>query len=132
MVLLAGLWTTRAAYRELRGTKQFYAELVQAVDNSTEKDSVIVFGTWWFDQVVASLYPSRTFLYADGEPAAAAILKELQVGDIREAVLIWSREQEVDGAIASAVGGTCYQTGATHEIPQRELRMVKVTCGQRE
>ncbi len=128
VVLLAGLWTTRAAYRELRGTKQFYAELVQAVDSFTEKDSVIVFGTWWFDQVVASLYPSRTFLYADSAPTAAAILKELQIGNIREAVLVWSREQDADGAIANAVNGTCYQTAATHDIPQRELRMVKVTC----
>ena len=129
MVLLAGLWTTRAAYRELRGTKQFYAELVQAVDTSTEKGSVIVFSTWWFDQVVASLYSSRTFLYADSAPAAASILKELQDGDIRDAVLVWSREQAADGAIANAVGGTCYQTAQIHDIPQRELRMVKVTCG---
>jgi hypothetical protein len=132
IVLLAGLWTTRAAYRELRGTKQFYAELVQAVDHFTEKDSVIVFGTWWFDQVVASLYPSRTFLYAGSRPTAGAILKELQAADVREAVLVWSREQEADGAIANAVSDTCFHTAATHDIPHRELRMVKVTCGQRE
>jgi hypothetical protein len=132
IVLLAGLWTTRAAYRELRGTKQFYAELVQAVDHFTEKDSVIVFGTWWFDQVVASLYPSRTFLYAGSAPTAGAILKELQAANVREAVLVWSREQEADGAIANAVSDTCFHTAAIHDIPHRELRMVKVTCGQRE
>jgi len=45
--------------------------------------------------------------------------------------LVWSREQDADGAIATAVNGTCYQTAATHDIPQRELRMVKVTCGQK-
>ena len=131
IVCVAGLWTTRAAYRELRGTKQFYAELVQAVDNFTEKDSVIVFGTWWFDQVVASLYPSRTFLYAESAPMASVILKELQAGAVREAVLVWSREEEADGAIANAVNGTCFQAAAPHDIPQRELRMVKVTCGGR-
>jgi hypothetical protein len=131
IVFLAGLWTTRAAYRELRGTKQFYAELVQAVDTATEKGSVIVFSTWWFDQVVASLYSTRTFLYADGAPAAAAILKALQDADIRDAVLVWSREQAADGAITTAVAGTCYQTAHIHDIRHRELRVLKVTCGPR-
>jgi hypothetical protein len=132
VVLLAGLWTTRAAYRELRGTKQFYAGLVHAVDGATDTGSVIVFGTWWFDQVVAALYPSRTFLYADGAPAAGAILEELQGSDVRDAVLIWSREEAADGAIANAVGGTCHQTSRIHDIPQRQLRVLKVTCGPRE
>jgi hypothetical protein len=132
VVLLAGLWTTRAAYRELRGTKQFYAGLVHAVDGVAGRGSVIVFGTWWFDQVVASLYSSRTFLYADGAPAAGVILKELQGGNIRDAVLIWSREEAADGAIATAMAGTCYQTTQSHDIPQRELRVLKATCGPRE
>lgn len=132
MVLLAGLWSTRAAYRELRGAKQFYAQLVDAVERSTATGSVLVFSTWWFDQVVASLSSSRTFLYADSASTAATILRELQSGGIRDAVLVWSREQPADGAIVEAVDGTCYQAAQTRDIPERELRIVKVRCGQRE
>ncbi len=132
IVFLAGLWTTRAAYRELRGAKQFYAQLVDAVDRSVDKGSVIVFSTWWFDQVVASLYPSRTLLYADGASSAASILRELQAANIRDAVLVWSREQVADGAIVDAAGGTCYQTAQVHDLLERELRIVKVVCGQKD
>lgn len=132
IVCLAGLWTTRAAYRELRGTKQFYAQLVDAVDRSVEEGSVIVFSTWWFDQVVASLYPSRTLLYADSASSAAAILHELQVANTRDAVLVWSREDAADGAIVEAIGGTCYQTAQVHDLPERELRFLRVRCVPRD
>ena len=131
IVFLAGLWTTRAAYRELRGTKQFYAQLVDAVDRTVEKGSVIVFSTWWFDQVVASLYPSRTLLYADSASSAASILDELQAANIRDAVLVWSQEQVADGAIVEAISGTCYQTTQVQNIPERELRFLQVRCGPR-
>ena len=132
IVLLAGLWTTRAAYRELRGTKQFYAQLVDGVDRSVEKGGVVVFSTWWFDQVVASLYPSRTLLYADSAASAAAILHELQVANVRDAVLAWSREQVADGAIVEAISGTCYQTAQVRDLQERELRFQQVRCGPRE
>ena len=128
IVLLAGLWTTRAAYRELRGTKQFYAQLIEAVDRVVESGSVIVFSTWWFDQVVASLHSTRTFLYADGAPAAAAILRELQAAGIHDAVFVWSREQSEDGAAAQAVNHSCYQITETADVPERHLRIVKVRC----
>ena len=128
IVLLAGLWTTRAAYRELRGTKQFYAQLVDAVDRRVAKGSVIVFSTWWIDQVVASLYSTRTFLYADGAPAAAAILNALQSAAIHDAVLVWSREQPEDGGAGEAVGDSCYQIARTDDIPERQVRLLTLTC----
>lgn len=128
VVLLAGLWTTRAAYRELRGTKQFYAQLVDAVDRHVASGSVIIFSTWWFDQVVASLYSTRTFLYADGAPAAATILKALQGAAIRDAVLVWSREQPEDGVAGEAVGDSCYQIARTDDIPERQVRLLALTC----
>jgi hypothetical protein len=127
IVLLAGLWTTRAAYRELRGAKQFYAELVDAVDRSVQTGGVIVFSTWWFDQVVASLYSSRTFLYADSAPAAAAILHELQTAGVPSAALVWSREQAEDDVLARAADGSCEIAQAT-DLPQREVRILKVVC----
>ena len=128
IVLLAGLWTTRAAYRELRGTKQFYAQLVEAVDRVVENGSVIVFSTWWFDQVVASLHSTRTFLYADGAPAAATILEELQAAGIHNAVLVWSREQPEDSAAGEAISHSCYQIAETDDVPERQLRFLKVRC----
>ena len=128
IVLLAGLWTTRAAYRELRGTKQFYAQLVEAVDRVVENGSVIVFSTWWFDQVVASLHSTRTFLYADGRPAGAAILAELQAAGIHDAVLVWSREQPEDSAAVEAVTHSCYQITDTADVPERQLRILKLRC----
>jgi hypothetical protein len=127
VVLLAGLWATRAAYRELRGTKQFYAQLVDAVDRHVTNGSVLVFSTWWFDQVVASLHSTRTFLYAESAPAGAAILKELQAAGIREAALAWSQEQAED-SVGNAVAGSCYQVVRTDDIPERQVRILTVTC----
>lgn len=128
IVLFAGLWTTRSAYRELRGTKQFYAQLVDAVDRQVANGSVIIFSTWWFDQVVASLYSTRTFLYADGAPAAATILNALQGAAIRDAVLVWSREQPEDAVAGEAVGDSCYRIARTDDIPERQVRLLALTC----
>ena len=128
IVLLAGCWTTRAAYRELRGTKQFYARLVEAVDRVVENGSVIVFSTWWFDQVVASLHSTRTFLYADSGPAGATIVGELQAAGIHDAVFVWSREQPEDSAAVEAVAHSCSQITETADVPERQLRILKVRC----
>jgi hypothetical protein len=128
IVLLAGLWTTRAAYRELRGTKQFYAQLVEAVDRVVENGSVIVFSTWWFDQVVASLYSTRTFLYADSGPAGATIVGELQAAGIHDAVFVWSREQPEDSAAVEAVTHSCSQIAETADVPERQVRILKLRC----
>ena len=89
---------------------------------------MIVFSTWWFDQVVASLYSTRTFLYADGAPAAATILNALQGAAIRDAVLAWSREQPEDGVAGEAVGDSCYQIARTDDIPERQVRLLALTC----
>jgi hypothetical protein len=108
VVFLAGLWTTQAAYRELRGSKRSYSTVVAALDATTSPGDYIIFNVWWFDQIVASLGDSRTFLYAPNPSAAGDILRELAHANISRATLAWTREREgepLDGAVVD----TCFR-----------------------
>ena len=130
VVFLAGLWTTRAAYRELRGTKRYYSAVVAALDATTSPGDYIIFNVWWFDQIVASLGDSRTFLYASNPSAAGDILRELAHANISRATLAWTREREgepLDGAVVD----TCFLIDQTSNLAERELTFARATCASR-
>jgi len=58
VIIVCGAWTTRAAYRDLRarsGTTRGWSR----DGRRRSPGSHVVFRDWWFDQVVASLYPGR-------------------------------------------------------------------------
>ena len=127
VVVLAGVWTTRAAYRELRGTKQFYARLVAAVDMTTEPGDDVIASAWWFDQVVAPLYQTRTFLFAADGAHANRILKELSAARRSKVWLVWSRETDgipLDGTVAD----TCFHVVEVQDIEERSLTMTSARC----
>jgi hypothetical protein len=126
-VILAGVWTTRAAYRELRGTKQFYARLVRAVEMGTDRQGYVISNVWWFDQVAASLYETRTFLFAEDPSWANRILRELSAAGIPKVALVWTRE--ADGfPLDSAVADTCYRIVDVQSIEERSLTLASARC----
>jgi hypothetical protein len=127
LIVIAGLATTRAAYRELRGSKRAYARIVTTTADLTSPGGVLLTNVWWFDQIAAPLYGSRTFLYAGSQQAAAEILRDLTRSDVAEATLVTTMEEGGE-TLDRAVAGTCFRIVGTREIPERRLRFASARC----
>jgi hypothetical protein len=128
MILIAGIWTTRAAYRELRGTKRYYARVVNATQSVTNLRGYVVSDVWWFDQVVAALHQSRTFLYAPDAGSVRQVLQQLAVANVSDATLVWTRDGPESAPLNDAVAGTCYHVSQVHDILESSLTFANVEC----
>jgi len=128
IILIAGVWTTRAAYRELRGTKRYYARIVNATQSVTALHGYVVSDVWWFDQVVAALYQSRTFLYAPDAGSVRRILQQLAVANVSDATLVWTREGPESAPLNDAASGTCYHVSRVTDIQENNLTFANVEC----
>ncbi len=128
IILIAGVWTTRAAYRELRGTKRYYARIVTATQSVTEQHGYVVSNVWWFDQVVAALYQSRTFLYATDGGSARRVLQQLADARVSDATLVWTREGPESAPLNDTVSGTCYHVTQVQDILENSLTFANVEC----
>lgn len=128
IVLIAGVWTTRAAYRELRGTKRFYARIVSATQSATAPHGYVISDVWWFDQVVAALAGSRTFLFAPDVSGARAVLQQLAAANVSDLTLVWTRDGPESAPLTDAVSGTCYRMTTVHDIQENSLTFVNVEC----
>jgi hypothetical protein len=128
IVVLAGLWSTRAAYRDLRATKQYYARVVRATESLTEPHGYVISDVWWYDQIVAALYGSRTFLYSSNAASANKVLEQLAAAKISDVTLVWSRDQNESDTLDRAVSGTCYRLTNVTDIPESDLTFAKAEC----
>jgi hypothetical protein len=128
LILLTGLWTTRAAYRELRGTKQYYARLVSATESLTDTGSYVLSNVWWFDQVVASLYNSRTFLYAGDASESRVVLRQLAAANVSNVTLVWTRNATEGAPLDGVVSGTCYRITQIRDLPESDLTFADARC----
>ena len=127
IVLIAALATTRAAYRELRGAKNVYARIVAATDSLTGHGESIVTNVWWFDQIAAPLYGTRTFLYAPDRATARQTLSELAAARERHVALVWTKEADGE-PLNAAVNGSCYRIVGEKAIPERQLMFGSASC----
>ena len=127
LILIAGVATSRAAYRELRGSKRAYARIVSTAATVTSPGEVLLSNVWWLDQIAAPLYGTRTFLYADSQQTATGILRELTEARIDKATLVTTMEEGGE-ALDRALAGTCFQITGTREIPERSLRFTSARC----
>ena len=128
IILIAGIWTTRAAYRELRGTKRYYARVVNATQSVTELRGYVVSDVWWFDQVVAALHQSRTFLYAPDAGSVRQVLQQLAVANVSDATLVWTREGPESAPLNDAASGTCYHVSHVTDIQENNLTFANIEC----
>ena len=115
-------------YRELRGTKRYYARVVNATQSVTEPRGYVVSDVWWFDQVVAALHQSRTFLYAPDAGSVRLVLQQLAVANVSDATLVWTREGPESAPLNDAVAGTCYHVSQAHDILENSLTFANVEC----
>ena len=129
LILIAGLATSRAAYRELRGSKRAYARIVSTAAAVTSPGEVLVSNVWWFDQIAAPLYGTRTFLYADSQQTATEIVRELTDARIDKATLVTTMEEGGE-ALDRALASTCFQIVGVREIRERSLRFASARCSE--
>jgi hypothetical protein len=127
LTLIAGLATSRAAYRELRGSKREYGRIVSATASLTSPGDVILTNVWWFDSVTASLYGSRVFLYLASQSSARQALTELSNANVSGVTLVWTTEPSGE-SLEPAVAGTCFTLLNTQSIPERSLRIASARC----
>jgi hypothetical protein len=127
LTLFAGLATSRSAYQELRSTKREYARLVQMTASSTAPGDIIVTNVWWFDQIAASLYGSRVFLYTADHSSAASVLDDLSSANVHRLELAWG--SDADASVDDVVRGSCFRIVSVREVPEHRLRLASARCG---
>lgn len=127
VILAAGLWTERSAYLELRGAKRLYGRIVSATSTLTDEGSVILTNVWWFDQVNASLYGRRVFLFVPTPAAATQALNALADANVQDATMVWTEEPDGE-PLTEAIRDTCFEIDATRVVPDRKLRFASAHC----
>jgi hypothetical protein len=127
LTLIAGLATTRSAYQELRSAKREYARLVQTTASVAAPGDVIVTNVWWFDQIAASLYGSRVFLYTADRASASSALDDLARSNVRRLELAWA--SDADASLDDVVHGSCFRIVGVREVPEHRLRLASALCG---
>jgi hypothetical protein len=130
LILVAGLATSRAAYRELRGSKRAYERIVSATATLTSPGDVILTNVWWLDLVAASLYESRVFLYLATHSSTTQALTELSNANISRVTLVWTTEPGAE-SLEATVAGTCFTLTGVQSIPDRGLRVASARCPSR-
>jgi hypothetical protein len=128
VLALCGLWTTRAAYVELRGWKRYYGTLVHNVEVNTKPGSYILTNVWWLDQICAPIYDERTFLVAPSSSDTRKALVELQKREVPEIYLAWSSEPDEPGPIDLA--GSCFALDRSVSFRERGVHLALATCAE--
>jgi hypothetical protein len=88
---VAGLLSTRSAYRELRGSKRIHAEVARTAASLGER--YVVTNAWWLDQMAAVNYPEHTFLYVPDTNALDDLLRLFGEQHVTSFALIHSNEE---------------------------------------
>jgi hypothetical protein len=127
LVLLAGAYTSRASYLELRGTKRNYEGLVAAAGSFTQPGDIIVTNLWWLDQVAAALHDTRVFLYVPDASAATRALATIRDQRLASVTLAWSA-LESPFPLEAVLDGTCFRTTAVQEVPLRGVHLTRAAC----
>jgi hypothetical protein len=126
-VLLAAAFTTRSSYLELRGSKRQYGDIVTATSTLTNEGDVILTNVWWFDQVNASLFGHRTFLFVPAPAEATEALHALSRAGTRHVRLVWTDEPDGE-SLAAATNGTCFHVSDVQPIRERALHVAAARC----
>ena len=127
LLLFSAVFTTREAYRELRGTKQLYARINDATIAGVPPGAYVVSRVWWFDQVTASLHGRHTVLTVDDDSEERAALAELEAAQITSALLVVSDESG-ERRSPPQTAGTCFTTTGERRVHERVLRFVSLAC----
>jgi hypothetical protein len=129
ILLIAGIWVQRAAYRDLRGTKALYGRIIDFVDRTAAPGVPVVSDLWWLDQLAAASLDDRTFLYADRPQTGADIVRRLSDHTVPTTTIFRSRDESQD--TSSWSGDSCYFEEARDDVDVRGLVAIRLRhrCG---
>lgn len=129
LVVVAGIWVQRAAYRSLRGTKATYGRIVDFVAANVEPGGNVITDLWWLDQLAAPALDGRNVLYAADSATIRDIVRRMSELTTPSVVVVRSREESAD--VSSWSDDTCYFEEAREELPLRGLVAIHLRhrCG---
>jgi hypothetical protein len=129
LVIFASLLVQRAAYRELRGTKNLYGRLIDAVAANTTPGTPLVTDVWWLDQVAAAPLNHNEVLVASDTAVGRDIVRRL--GEQLVPRVTVARSQDVSSAIDDWSADTCYVEESRSETPVRQIILIQLRhrCG---
>jgi hypothetical protein len=119
VVVASSLMVQRSAYKNLQGSKQAYGRLLEFVERGTPPGGYVVTDLWWFRQVTAALYPTRTVLFVDDSASARRALA-LLAGESNVSVVRSDRESR-PGSLDSWLDGTRFAVGRQTTSRERTL-----------
>lgn len=132
VALVAGcLWVQRAAYRQLRGAKVVYGQVVDFVEGVANPGAPVVTDLWWLDQIAAAALDGRTLLFAGDAGTGRDIVQRLSDVTAPVVTVIRSREQSADAD--GWTGSSCYFEESRAELAVRGLVAIRLRhlCGHR-
>jgi hypothetical protein len=133
VALACSFATARAAYRELRGAKKYYARIVNATSSRLPPSGIVISDLWWFDQINAALYPRMQSLYVDSVSALNELLCAIPSKWPGEVLAVTTRDEPSpieDWATRRAAGSPCV-VRARESIAERELDYYRLDCQPR-
>ena len=128
LLLCGSLMITRHAYRDLRGTKRIYSELVARIDDGRRGARYVQTDVWWVDQVAASLYGDVTFLSTRDQGAARLTLRTLQEAGIDEVAVVAATAPTGMNSLVDAAKTTCYTGRDVTLLQPHDLTLTLLTC----
>jgi hypothetical protein len=130
--LVASTWIQRNGYRQLRGTKITYGQIVDFVTDEAPAGTTMVTDLWWLDQIASAVLDRRTMLYADSAGAGQTIVQQLS--DHAEPDLTILRSSTESQDTGSWSEGTCFREERRDRISTRNLIAIRLinTCRTRE
>jgi hypothetical protein len=128
VIVASSLVVQRTAYKSLQGTKHAYGRLLEFVERGTSPGGYVVTDLWWFQQVTAALYPTRTVLFVDDSAAARRALG-LLAGRSNVSVVRSERESPPD-SLDSWLDGTPFVVGRQTTSRERTLVLSELVTRQ--
>lgn len=132
VLVVAGVWVQRAAYRTLRGTKATYGRLADAVGRLSNPGLPVVTDAWWLDQLAAAPLEHRNVLFAATEADGQDILRRFSALASPSVTVVRSRD--VSASVDAWTAGTCYFVEAKEEVDVRGVVVYRLRhrCGHTE
>lgn len=131
IVVLAagGVWVQRAAYRTLRGAKNTYGRLADAVERLSSPGLPVITDVWWLDQLAAAALDDRNVLVAADPSAGRDIVRRFS--DLVSPSVTVVRSHEIQGGVDAWNTGTCYFEEAREEVDVRGVVVYRLRhrCG---
>ena len=128
LTLLGGVVVSRNAFRELRGAKQYYSQLVAAAEAAIPRGGYAITNVWWFDQITAPLYGRHTLLFAESEREYRAAIADIARAGVRDVTLVSSREDQTSAQSGQWIQNTCIRIVSKTSVPERLVEFETAAC----